>query len=176
MPAGRPVLPLQVKLIQGTATKSRTNFDEPIPEPSFPRCPKHIVGEERREWKRIQREVGKLNIVRGPDRAAMESYCRFYAKWYQAGQALQQLQDKSPDNPIVGLLIKTPSGYAQINPLWHLMCRAHERMMAFWTEFGLTPASRSRIRVEKEHQSDAFEQYRQAVKQRHSGQRPPLKK
>jgi phage terminase small subunit len=45
------------------------------------------------------------------------------------------------------------------NPYILIINKAHEMMLKFWTEFGLTAASRTRIRIERPKQLDEFEMY-----------------
>ena len=79
--------------------------------------------------------TGPLRMITHLDRAALASYCAAYALWAEATQAIQTY----------GAMVKSPSGYPVQSPYVSIANRQTEIMMRIASEFGLTPASRSRI-------------------------------
>jgi P27 family predicted phage terminase small subunit len=71
------------------------------------------------------------------DRAALASYCQWWARWVEAEATLDYL----------GMVFTTPNGYIQQRPEVAIAQKASDKCRAFLTEFGLTPASRSRIKL-----------------------------
>lgn len=71
------------------------------------------------------------------DRAALAAYCQAYAMWSDAIQAVQKF----------GPLVKSPNGYPQVSPYLAIANKQAEIMIRIASEFGFTPASRSRIAV-----------------------------
>jgi P27 family predicted phage terminase small subunit len=69
------------------------------------------------------------------DRAALAAYCGAYALWAEATEAIQTY----------GTMVKSPSGYPMQSPYVSVANRQAEIMMRIASEFGFTPASRSRI-------------------------------
>ena len=69
------------------------------------------------------------------DRAALAAYCGAYALWAEATEAIQKF----------GTMIKSPSGSPVQSPYVAVANRQAEIMMRIASEFGFTPASRSRI-------------------------------
>ncbi len=67
--------------------------------------------------------------------AALGSYCQAYGRWVEAEKKLQE----------TAALIKTPSGYVQQNPWLQVANKQLELMHKYLAEFGLSPASRSRV-------------------------------
>ena len=57
------------------------------------------------------------------------------------------------------MVTTSPKGYQRASQWWHVMVQASKRMETFWGEFGLTPSSRTRVKVEGVNH-DAFEAYR----------------
>ena len=68
------------------------------------------------------------------------------------GEAAQQIQK-------YGLVFKSPSGYPMPSPYLAILHTALDQMRAFLTEFGLSPASRSRVRVANPKQRDLFDDF-----------------
>jgi P27 family predicted phage terminase small subunit len=69
------------------------------------------------------------------DRAALAAYCGAYALWAESTEAIQKY----------GAMVKSPTGYPIQSPYVSIANRQAEIMMRIASEFGFTPASRSRI-------------------------------
>jgi P27 family predicted phage terminase small subunit len=67
--------------------------------------------------------------------AAFAGYCQAYARWKEAEEFITQH----------GTIVKTPSGYWQQVPQVSIAQTYLKIMNRFAEQFGLTPASRSRI-------------------------------
>ena len=132
---GRRPKPTRIKLLTGNPGKRPLNEDEPQPEPSIPDCPAELSELARREWDRLAIEFGPLRVITNLDRAALAAYCGAYALWAEATEAIQKF----------GVMIKSPSGFPVQSPYLAIANRQTEIMMRIASEFGLTPASRSRI-------------------------------
>jgi P27 family predicted phage terminase small subunit len=90
---------------------------------------------------------GLLTVV---DRAALEAYCESYAQWKEAMEALREN----------GLTFATETGYVQQRPEVAIANSAPKAMRAFMGEFGMTPSSRSRVRVPgKGEEADPFAEF-----------------
>jgi P27 family predicted phage terminase small subunit len=80
-------------------------------------------------------ELAKLNLITHVDRGALATYCGAYAQWAEAMVQIQKY----------GTMLKSPTGYPMQSPYIGLANRQSEIMMRIASEFGFTPASRSRI-------------------------------
>jgi P27 family predicted phage terminase small subunit len=107
----------------------------PRPEVAIPDCPVVLGPVARQEWDRLVVELSSLRILSHLDRAALAAYCGAYAMWAEATEAIQKF----------GTMVKSPSGYPQQSPYVSIANRQAEIMMRIASEFGFTPASRSRI-------------------------------
>jgi P27 family predicted phage terminase small subunit len=85
-------------------------------------------------------ELGELGLLTNLDRAALAAYCGAYALWAEATAAIQKY----------GTMVKAPSGYPMQSPYIGLANRQAELMIRLSSEFGFTPASRSRISTSPE--------------------------
>lgn len=135
--AGRRPKPTALKTLQGNPGKRALNKDEPKPT-GIPTCPDHLDKIAKAEWKRISRELLSIGLLTAVDRSALAAYCSAFSRWAKAEKELQ-------NKPAV---VKAPSGYPMPNPYIGIANSALDLMRKFLTEFGMTPASRSRIRVE----------------------------
>jgi P27 family predicted phage terminase small subunit len=122
-------------VLTGNPGKRRLNESEPRPDPVVPECPPELGDVARREWDRLAAELGPLRITTNLDRGALAAYCGAYALWAEAMAAIQKY----------GSMIKSPSGFPQQSPYLAVANRQTEIMMRIASEFGFTPASRSRI-------------------------------
>ena len=134
---GRPPKPTRMKVLTGNPGKRPLNENEPRPDPVVPDCPPELSPAAQREWARLVGELSSLNMITKLDRAALAAYCGAYAMWAEATLAIQKH----------GTLVKSPTGYPLQSPYISIVNRQAEIMMRLASEFGFTPASRSRISV-----------------------------
>jgi len=147
MPGRRPK-PTALKELEGS--RIRRKGDEPKPS-GVPKCPAHLSADAKKEWRRISRELLGLGLLTAIDRAALAGYCAAWARWIEAETNIQKF----------GSVIKSPkSGYPIQNPFVGVANTAMTQMRSFLIEFGMTPASRSRLSVEPaEKSSDPFAEF-----------------
>lgn len=144
---GRRPKPTRMKLLTGNPGKRPMNMHEPRPEPVVPDCPAELGPVARREWDRLASELGKLKLLTQLDRAALAAYCGAYALWAEATEAIQKF----------GTMVKSPSGFPIQSPYVSIANRQAEIMMRIASEFGFTPASRSRISTPSEQEPTLFD-------------------
>jgi P27 family predicted phage terminase small subunit len=132
---GRRPKPTRLKLLTGNPGKRQLNANEPKPEVAIPECPVELGPLARGKWDRLVGELAVLRILTNLDRAALAAYCGAYALWAEATEAIQKY----------GAMVKSPSGYPVQSPYVSIANRQAEIMMRIASEFGFTPASRSRI-------------------------------
>jgi P27 family predicted phage terminase small subunit len=154
MPPGRKPKPTALKALAGNPGKRALNRNEPRPA-GIPTAPKHLDREAKREWKRVSSELIALGLLTSVDRAALAAYCAAYSRWITAEENVQKF----------GAVIKSPkSGYPIQNPFLGIANTALDQMRKFLTEFGMTPASRSRLSVDAAAtSSDPFAEFMQSI-------------
>lgn len=145
---GRRPKPTRLKVLTGNPGKRPLNKNEPRPAPSVPECPPELGPAAQREWTRLVKELATLNMITSLDRAALATYCGAYALWAEATEAIQKF----------GAMVKSPAGYPMQSPYISIANRQAEIMMRIASEFGFTPASRSRISVPDESHLPLFNQ------------------
>lgn len=141
MKPGPPKKPTALKLLQGTFRPGRAVDGEPAPEVATPEVPEHLSDLAKVEWGRISQELWQLGLLSRIDRAALAAYCEAWSDWVDASRmcASKDGQDRK--------VIKTLNGNFIENPYYTIKKRSMELMHKFLTEFGMTPASRTRISV-----------------------------
>lgn len=144
---GRRPKPTRVKVLTGNPGKRPLNYDEPRPDPAVPGCPAELGPVAQREWMRLVGELTKLRLLTNLDRAALAAYCGAYALWAEATEAIQKY----------GTMVKSPSGYPVQSPYVSIANRQAEIMMRIASEFGFTPASRSRISAPPSREPSLFD-------------------
>lgn len=132
---GRRPKPTRLKYLTGNPGKRALNMREPRPDPEIPDCPEQLSPAAQAEWRRLCAELGKLNLLTNLDRGALATYCAAYALWAAAIENVHKY----------GAMVKSPTGYPMQSPYIAIANRQAEIMMRIASEFGFTPASRSRI-------------------------------
>lgn len=135
---GRKPKPTAVRQLDGNPGKRPLNDAEPVPPPGLPTCPEFLEQEAREEWDRIVAILQEMDLLTTADRSALAAYCVAYGRWVRAEQQVRKF----------GEIVKSPDkGWPMQSPYLSISNQALETMRKLMTEFGLTPSSRSRIRV-----------------------------
>ena len=132
---GRKPTPTAIKELEGNPGKRPLNDAEPKPQKKAPACPKWLDAEAKKEWRRLAKTMEAMGVLTEVDMAAFAGYCQAYARWKQE---VERITDR-------GLVMRTPSGYAQQVPYISIAQQYLRLMNQFAEQFGLTPAARSRI-------------------------------
>ncbi len=141
--------PTHLKVLAGNPGKRPINEDEPKPKPIAPKCPSWLDKEAKKEWKRVAPELERLGLLTQVDGAALAAYCQAYSRWKQAEEVLSKH----------GLVFKTPNGYIQQLPQVAIAQKYARIMREFCHEFGLTPSSRSGMKLPSGGEEDEFEAF-----------------
>jgi len=133
----RPRKPSIIKFNAGERRKERLNPDEPKPDLCIPVAPGHLRGEALAEWDRISVELDKLSLLSECDRSALSAYCSAWARYVQAEKDIEEN----------GTVTITEKGNRIQSPHVGISNQALLVMHKFLTEFGLSPASRTRVKA-----------------------------
>jgi P27 family predicted phage terminase small subunit len=141
---GRPPLPTSVKVLRGTIERSRLNPNEPKP-PLLGRSP--VIPPEVRAdprallaWRQIVPQLRKLHLLTTVDVHALSRYAIAVARWQQAEAVLQA---EGLVYPVLDRKGRPKCWRARPEVA---ISRDYMRLAGtIAAEFGLTPATRSRI-------------------------------
>ena len=142
---GRKPKPTALKALEGNPGKRPLNEHEPVPPKAAIRCPAWLEPEAKKEWKRLAPALEAMGILTTVDISAFAGYCQAYARWKEAEEFISKH----------GSIFQTPSGYVQQVPQVSIAQQNLKIMQSFCSEFGLTPATRSRIIAGSGSESDA---------------------
>jgi P27 family predicted phage terminase small subunit len=135
---GRKPKPTVLKLREGNPGKRKLNDREPAPPAEIPDRPEMLSGVAAAEWDRTVVVLHEMGLLTQADRSALAAYCTAYARWVQAEEQVAKF----------GTIVKSPDkGFPMKSPYLTVADQALETMRKFMVEFGLTPSSRSRIRL-----------------------------
>ena len=98
-------------------------------------CPPELGPAARQEWERIVSELIAKGVLSRFDRGPLAAYCTAFALAMEAAEMVHKH----------GAMIKSPNGFPMQSPYLSHLNQQVATMMRIATEFGFTPASRSRI-------------------------------
>jgi P27 family predicted phage terminase small subunit len=147
---GRKPKPTVLKLLDGNPGKRRLNDREPTAPGGIPEPPDWLDDGARSEWFVITKLLHDMGILSLADHATAEAYCTLYSRWVQSEAQVRKS----------GTVVKSPNGYPMMSPYLIVANQALEGMRKLLVELGLTPSSRSRIRVPGSGEAmDEFERF-----------------
>lgn len=147
MTAGRKPIPTAIKELKGTARADRVLKNEaqfPIPERML-RVPDGLnhYGED------LWRELGKLLLDAGlfsyGDKIALEMLCQVYGRLKYATEKMQSEG---------GEVLEGASGNLYQSPWLNIVNRSWDQLRSMLSEFGLTPAERTRVSAMVENKEE----------------------
>ena len=137
--------PTRLKIAQGNPGKRPLNTCEPQPESGDQGCPTWLDGEAKAEWRRVTKELDRLGLLTKVDRASLACYCQAWAEFYEAKRELKKHGSRT---------ITTDKGFALNHPAVSRMNAAWKAIRAFAGQFGLDPASRSKLHAPAKNSDD----------------------
>lgn len=139
--AGRPRKPLEKHQIEGTArasVKKRAEYTPKIPVVQVEECP-GLSPKAREHWPFIRQCLQKLPVSTEADIASIQRLVECYAE-VRVLQDICRLEGRFYES-------KTKEGIIiRAHPAVGALSEADRRLRAYLTDFGLTPASRTRVK------------------------------
>jgi P27 family predicted phage terminase small subunit len=127
-----------LKVLAGNPGKRPLNEREPAAPQGVPERPEWLDAEAQAEWDRVTVELQEMGLLSRTDRAALTAYCTAWSRWVEAEAQVKKY----------GTVVKSPEkGFPMKSPYLSIADQALETMRKLMVEFGLTPSSRSRIRL-----------------------------
>ena len=129
--------PDQIKRLEGNAGHRTLKGTADAPEVEIPDTPT-VVREDPLAlelWLEQTRELKRLRLIARINMPVLMAMCMHYARWRRAEVKVKEQ----------GEVIETENGYAVQNPWLTVSNKAHEQFLKAAQEFGMTPASYSRV-------------------------------
>jgi len=133
--AGRRPQPTKLTLLKGNPGRRPINQNEPQPEASIPECPPDLDERAHAEWDRMGKLLFEMGLLTKVDHAAMTAYCQVWSRWREAEANIVKF----------GAVIVGKLGLPMVSPYLRIANECLKQMRLYLVEFGMTPASRSRI-------------------------------
>ena len=157
--AGRRPLPTAIKRLRGNPGHRKLNAQELKLEAMEPNMPPFLSEVAQREWNAIVPLLLRLGVLTELDGKALAAYCFSYARWRDAEQLVVSL-----GGPVIREPIRDKEGNKvgerlKRNPAIAISSDALKNMKSYLVEFGLTPATRSRLKIEQPKEEDPFDAY-----------------
>jgi P27 family predicted phage terminase small subunit len=146
--AGRRPLPTAVKKLRGNPGRRPLNPDEPKLDAKAPAMPPDLPELAVQEWKAIVPLLLRLGVITEIDGKALAAYCFAYARWREAEDLVAQLGGRVVTERTYHEGECTSERFKR-NPADVISSDALKLMKSYLIEFGLTPATRSKLRLEK---------------------------
>ncbi len=129
--------PTHLKLLKGTR-KERINWNEPRPKNKRPLCPRWLSPKAKKYWRKTAPEMHRLGLLAELDVVGYAIICQLYAHILECTEVIGA----------EGTVYQTETGFLRPRPEIKLVQDLMKQYLDFGREYGLTPASRSRISVE----------------------------
>jgi len=161
-----------VHQLRGNASKKPIGaiLDEFRPEVEIPDFPSWIWPEAKKEWKRVSYELERYGLISKLDRSALVLYCQAWAKlvWAETmlARAMATAEEKRLEAEAAGevwkggdgIMVPSPNGALVYSHHWVVQRRAAQEVHWYLQSFGLSPASRGRVRTSDNRQAPLFDQ------------------
>lgn len=152
---GRPRKPTNLKVLEGNPGKRPLPQNEPKPAPIAPKCPPWVNSEGKKAWKYLAPKLEHLGLLTEIDGEALACACNEYGEYVFMRREIKRKKKRT---------FTTESGYEAAIPEISIANKAFSNFKSMMTEFGLTPASRSRIDIKPGEEKDDLKSLLSGVK------------
>ncbi|MBM3358463.1 MAG: P27 family phage terminase small subunit [Betaproteobacteria bacterium] len=135
--AGRKPKPDQIKRLEGNPGHRALKGTADAPPVEIPPCPE-IVAQDPialAMWEEQTRELLRLRLIARINAPVLAAMCIHWARWWRAAAKVREC----------GPLVETPTEFTRPSPWLRIADQAHDRFLRAAQEFGMTPASYSRV-------------------------------
>ena len=133
---GRKKKPTAVKRLAGNPGKHKLNQAEPTPELVLPPAPADLTDLGRAKWDEMSLLLFNQGVMTEMDQEILHIFCGEYEMFVDATKNMKAFG---------GPVVKTDKGNPIQNPYLSVANQCKERMIKILLEFGMSPASRSRV-------------------------------
>ena len=143
--------PTELKLIRGNPGRRPLPKNEFKPEvkTKIPTAPKYLGQVGKKEWRRVAKHLIPVRLLTDMDLVSLAAYCEQFQIFVECAEKIKGS----------GLLIKSPNGYPIQSPLVTTMQKAQAEMRKWIIEFGMTPSSRTNVKVPEKKEYDPQEEF-----------------
>lgn len=150
------IKPTALKILHGEKNKDRINPNEPKPPAITPDPPVTLDRHGKDVWRRTVPVLGRNGLLTEVDGDTLAEYCHLQSLNYHVCRALKRcghsmLTEKHTVDGAGNEILEVKT-----NPLVTQKLNIAARLLPYLREFGMTPASRTRIQVAGGSRQDEF--------------------
>lgn len=153
---GPPKTPTHLQLVRGNPSKRAVNKNEPKPPSGVPPTPKHFSKQEKYWFKRMGDELDLVGVITKLDGLALEQMIAAYIEWRTHRDLLEV------EGWVYTTTSQTGDKMIKANPRVGFMDNARKFLNNMMQQFGLTPASRSKVNTGSAGDADPFDEFLKA--------------
>lgn len=144
---GRPSVPSKVVQLRGNPSKKpmAALLEEFQPDVELPGLPTWVKGEARAEYRRLGEELERYQLVSKLDRGVLVMMACEWGRYVWAERRIADLNAADPSGE-AGIIDKTPNDYRVVSVYEQVRRASQSQYLKLASEFGLTPAARSRVK------------------------------
>jgi len=151
--AGRRPKPTHLKVVTGNPGKRKINDKEPTPAREIPSPPEHLSDWGKVAWGKLTVLLDGMGILTVADTLALERLCDLYATILRLRQQIDIEGNTYTTKTQMGdFLIKGHPAVGQLADV-------DRRFKSYLVEFGLTPAARTKVKVDGGEEEDPLSQF-----------------
>ncbi len=133
---GRTPTPIALHRAQGSYRPDR-HGGTPEPKAATPKAPKWLSKDAKALWRYYSARLAEVRVLTELDQSCLAVYVTAAARLAKAETEIAKTSE----------VIKTPAGFAAPNPWIGIAQKCQEMMLRYGQELGLSPASRTRIKI-----------------------------
>lgn len=142
MSKGRKTLAPHLKAVQGTNRPSRENKQAPESPKQIPEMPQGLTTRAKKYWGELVELLHEMGVITLADKSVLELLCETYAEWKSLNHTIKtSYKGKTSYLTITKDGSEMYRGYPEVSQ----RADAARRFQSLLSEFGLTPAARSKV-------------------------------
>jgi P27 family predicted phage terminase small subunit len=153
--AGRRPIPNHLHLIRGTGRADRHSLADAPQSPARkrPNPPAHLTDAAKACWRKLCVLLSDMGVLTAADMIALERTCAVYADVVRLQGVLEILGETYDTKSVTGETM------VRARPQRAMLADADRRLAAYLSHFGLTPATRTKVRIPSGKRRDPLEHY-----------------
>ena len=147
----RPKLPLQEKILSGSRIREDRDADAQVANAvvdlGMPPCPRWVKGAAKKHWEILGPKLVQAGLLSVVDGDVFGLHCDNIASYEQVMEKLTNIDS---------WVATTPNKF-EVQSAWlQIRNKLQELIIKTAREFGLTPAARSNVKINKQQQQELF--------------------
>lgn len=166
---GRPRIPDELKKAKGTLQPCRVNSDQPKVQPGMPEKPRGLTGIAGKKFIELAQELSQMKVITPHDRFILEQVAKEFAMMAEMEKTIKKdglffnsrITEEDTEylkdgNTVIRKKEKVTKTNVRSHPALTIRNQCWTNIMKGLQECGLTPSTRSKLKVVKKEDSNPF--------------------